>query len=148
MARESGWISSSHWMDKTLSASRLRFLLTESDFIPLTLVARELYFVGSANANIYINSSRGGYSNGYSNGGGGYGGGGGGYGGGYGGGGGGYGGGGYGGGGYGRDAGAAGGDRMSNLGSGLKKQDWGKLNRYLMCYSACANFICRPRLSP
>jgi ATP-dependent RNA helicase DDX5/DBP2 len=69
--------------------------------------------------------SRGGYSNGYSNGGGGgYGGGGGGYGGGYGGGGGGYGGGGYGGGGYGRDAGAAGGDRMSNLGSGLKKQDW------------------------
>ncbi|BCS18124.1 DEAD-box ATP-dependent RNA helicase DBP2 [Aspergillus puulaauensis] len=67
--------------------------------------------------------SRGGYSNGYSNGGGG--GGGGGYGGGYGGGGGGGGyGGGYGGGGYGRDAGAAGGDRMSNLGSGLKKQDW------------------------
>ncbi|CEL01381.1 Putative Phosphomethylpyrimidine kinase [Aspergillus calidoustus] len=59
----------------------------------------------------------GGYSNGYSNGGGG----------GYGGGG--YGGGGYGGGGggYGRGGGAAGGaggDRMSNLGAGLKKQDW------------------------
>ncbi|KAL4880460.1 Phosphomethylpyrimidine kinase-domain-containing protein [Aspergillus karnatakaensis] len=63
----------------------------------------------------------GGYSNGYSNGGGqgGYGGGG------YGGGGGG---GGYGGGGYGRGGGGAGagagGDRMSNLGAGLKKQDW------------------------
>ncbi|KAJ5474389.1 RNA helicase (Dbp) [Penicillium sp. IBT 31633x] len=61
---------------------------------------------------------------------GGYGGGGGGYGGGYGGGGGGYGGGrggggggGYGGGGYGGGAGA-GGDRMSNLGAGLKTQDW------------------------
>ncbi|KAJ0417326.1 hypothetical protein BJY00DRAFT_303480 [Aspergillus carlsbadensis] len=64
----------------------------------------------------------GGYSNGYSNGGGGYGGGGGGYGGGYGGGGGGYGGGGYGRGGG--AAGGAGGDRMSNLGAGLKKQDW------------------------
>ncbi|KAL2793564.1 hypothetical protein BJX66DRAFT_325983 [Aspergillus keveii] len=39
------------------------------------------------------------------------------------------GGGGYGGGGYGRGGGAAGGaggDRMSNLGAGLKKQDWGK----------------------
>ncbi|KAJ5485210.1 ATP-dependent RNA helicase dbp2 [Penicillium diatomitis] len=66
-------------------------------------------------------SGGGGYSNGggYSGGGGGYGGGAGGYGGGrggYGGGGGGYGGGGYGGG--------AGGDRMSNLGAGLKTQDW------------------------
>ncbi|SPB48475.1 unnamed protein product [Aspergillus niger] len=66
----------------------------------------------------------GGYGNGngYSNGGG-YGGGGGG--GGYGGGG--YGGGGYGGGGYGGrggGAGGAGGDRMSNLGAGLKKQEW------------------------
>ncbi|KAJ6012082.1 hypothetical protein N7499_012947 [Penicillium canescens] len=65
--------------------------------------------------------SRGG-DNGYSNGGGGYGGGGGGgygggRGGGYGGGGGGYG----GGGGFG---GGAGGDRMSNLGAGLKTQDW------------------------
>ncbi|PKY01504.1 ATP-dependent RNA helicase dbp2 [Aspergillus campestris IBT 28561] len=67
----------------------------------------------------------GGYSNGggYGGGGGGYGGGGGGYGGGgggYGGGGGGYGGGGFGG----RGGGAAGGDRMSNLGASLKKQDW------------------------
>ncbi|GLA25996.1 RNA helicase Dbp [Aspergillus phoenicis ATCC 13157] len=63
----------------------------------------------------------GGYGNGYSNGGG-YGGGGGG--GGYGGGG--YGGGGYGGGygGRGGGAGGAGGDRMSNLGAGLKKQEW------------------------
>ncbi|PLB48015.1 putative RNA helicase [Aspergillus steynii IBT 23096] len=67
----------------------------------------------------YRNGGGGGYSNGYSNGGG-YGGGGygggssGGYGGGYG-----------GGGGYGRGGGGAGaGDRMSNLGSGLKKQDW------------------------
>ncbi|KAL5047285.1 hypothetical protein BDW71DRAFT_197019 [Aspergillus fruticulosus] len=67
----------------------------------------------------------GGYSNGH---GGGYGGRGGGYSGGYGGG---YGGGGYsGGGGYGRGGGGAGagagagGDRMGNLGSGLKKQDW------------------------
>ncbi|GLA46166.1 ATP-dependent RNA helicase dbp2 [Aspergillus niger] len=61
----------------------------------------------------------GGYGNGYSNGGG-YGGGGGGYGGG------GYGGGGYGGGygGRGGGAGGAGGDRMSNLGAGLKKQEW------------------------
>ncbi|EAW13945.1 DEAD-box ATP-dependent RNA helicase DBP2 [Aspergillus clavatus NRRL 1] len=59
---------------------------------------------------------QGGYSNGnsYGNGGGG--------GGGYGGGG--YGGGGFGGGGYGRGGGAAGGDRMSNLGAGLKKQEW------------------------
>ncbi|PYI22046.1 putative RNA helicase [Aspergillus violaceofuscus CBS 115571] len=59
----------------------------------------------------------GGYGNGggYSGGGGGYGGGGGG----------GYGGGGYGGGGYGGGrGGAAGGDRMSNLGAGLKKQEW------------------------
>ncbi|CAG8183037.1 unnamed protein product [Penicillium nalgiovense] len=61
---------------------------------------------------------------------GGYGGGGGGYGGGYGGGGGGYGGGrgggygGGGGGGYGGGAGGAGGDRMNNLGAGLKTQDW------------------------
>ncbi|GJP91065.1 RNA helicase Dbp [Aspergillus niger] len=65
----------------------------------------------------------GGYGNGngYSNGGGYGGGGGGGYGGG------GYGGGGYGGGGYGGrggGAGGAGGDRMSNLGAGLKKQEW------------------------
>ncbi|CAG8071271.1 unnamed protein product [Penicillium salamii] len=73
--------------------------------------------------------SRGG-DNGYSGGGGGgYGGGrGGGYsgGGGYGGGGGGYGGGGggYGGGGGGYGGGGAGGDRMSNLGAGLKNQDW------------------------
>ncbi|OJJ76490.1 hypothetical protein ASPBRDRAFT_117368 [Aspergillus brasiliensis CBS 101740] len=67
----------------------------------------------------YRNGGGGGYgnSNGYSNGGGygGGGGGGGGYGGGYG-----------GGGGYGRGGGAggAGGDRMSNLGAGLKKQEW------------------------
>lgn len=61
------------------------------------------------------------HSGGYSNGGGYGGGGGGGYGGGgYGGGG--YGGGGFGGGGFG---GGAGGDRMSNLGSGLKTQNWG-----------------------
>ncbi|KAL7654008.1 ATP-dependent RNA helicase dbp2 [Aspergillus niger] len=62
----------------------------------------------------------GGYGNGYSNGGGYGGGGGGGYGGG------GYGGGGYGGGygGRGGGAGGAGGDRMSNLGAGLKKQEW------------------------
>ncbi|GKZ27328.1 ATP-dependent RNA helicase dbp2 [Aspergillus brasiliensis] len=63
------------------------------------------------------NGGGGGYgnSNGYSNGGGYGGGGGGGYGGGYG-----------GGGGYGRGGGAggAGGDRMSNLGAGLKKQEW------------------------
>jgi hypothetical protein len=55
--------------------------------------------------------SNGGYSNGGSYGGGGYGGG--------------YGGGGYGGGSRGGAA-AGGGDRMSNLGAGLKKQDWGK----------------------
>ncbi|BCR96461.1 DEAD-box ATP-dependent RNA helicase DBP2 [Aspergillus luchuensis] len=68
------------------------------------------------------NGGGGGYGNGngYSNGGGYGGGGGGGYGGGgYGGG---YGGGGYGG--RGGGAGGAGGDRMSNLGSGLKKQEW------------------------
>ncbi|RAH40531.1 DEAD-box ATP-dependent RNA helicase DBP2 [Aspergillus brunneoviolaceus CBS 621.78] len=64
--------------------------------------------------------SRGGGGGGYGNGGG-YSGGGGGYGGG----GGGYGGGGYGGGGYGGGrGGAGGGDRMSNLGAGLKKQEW------------------------
>lgn len=64
------------------------------------------------------------FSRSYSNGGG-YGGGGGGYGGGgYGGGGGGYGGGGYGGGGGG--FGGGGGDRMSNLGAGLKNQSYGK----------------------
>lgn len=64
----------------------------------------------------YSSSSRngggGGYSNGYSNGGGGS-----------------YGGGSYGGGYGGRGGGGAGaGDRMSNLGAGLKKQDWGKSN--------------------
>ncbi|KAJ5717041.1 ATP-dependent RNA helicase dbp2 [Penicillium malachiteum] len=63
--------------------------------------------------------SRGGGGGGYENGGG-YGGGGGGYGGG----GGGYGGGRGGGGGGGGFGGGAGGDRMSNLGAGLKKQDW------------------------
>ncbi|KAJ6013766.1 RNA helicase (Dbp) [Penicillium herquei] len=68
---------------------------------------------------LYLHSSRGG-GGGYENGGG-YGGGGGGYGGG--GGGGGYGGG-RGGGGRGGFDGGAGGDRMSNLGAGLKKQDW------------------------
>ncbi|SPO02904.1 probable ATP-dependent RNA helicase dbp2 [Cephalotrichum gorgonifer] len=67
----------------------------------------------------YGGGGDGGYSNGngYSGGGGGYGGGG------YGGGGGGYGGGGYGGGGYG-GGGFGGGDRMSNLGAGLKSQQW------------------------
>ncbi|EHA22725.1 ATP-dependent RNA helicase of the DEAD-box protein family [Aspergillus niger ATCC 1015] len=79
-------------------------------------------------ANLPYSSRNGGGGGGYGNGngysnGGGYGGGGGG--GGYGGGG--YGGGGYGGGGYGGrggGAGGAGGDRMSNLGAGLKKQEW------------------------
>ncbi|PIG87034.1 ATP-dependent RNA helicase dbp2 [Aspergillus arachidicola] len=64
------------------------------------------------------NGGGGGYSNGNSNG---YSGGGSGGGGGYGGG---YGGGGYGGGYGGRGGGAGGGDRMSNLGAGLKKQEW------------------------
>ncbi|KJK61259.1 hypothetical protein P875_00042524 [Aspergillus parasiticus SU-1] len=64
------------------------------------------------------NGGGGGYSNGSSNG---YSGGGSGGGGGYGGG---YGGGGYGGGYGGRGGGAGGGDRMSNLGAGLKKQEW------------------------
>jgi hypothetical protein len=60
--------------------------------------------------------SSGGSTNGYSGGGGGYGGGGGGYGGG---------GGGYGGGGGGFGGGRDGGDRMSQLGQGLKTQQWG-----------------------
>lgn len=67
-------------------------------------------FSSRGGENGYSNGSNG-YSNGYSGGQGGYGGGGGGYGGG-----------GFGGG----RGGAGGGDRMSNLGQGLKKQDWGK----------------------
>lgn len=73
-------------------------------------------FTSSRGGGGYENGGSNGYSNGGGYGGGGYGGGrGGGYGGGYGGGGGG----GYGGG---------GGDRMSNLGQGLKQQDWGKFS--------------------
>ena len=60
---------------------------------------------------MFLSGGYGGGSNGYGGGGGGYGGGG-------------YGGGGYGGGGYG---GRDGGDRMSQLGHGLKQQQWGML---------------------
>jgi hypothetical protein len=82
-------------------------------------------------ANYSLYSSRGGYDDGYQNGGGsnGYSNG---HGGGYGGGG--YGGG-YGGGRGGGFGGGAGGDRMSNLGAGLKKQDWGKSPTLLVHFS-------------